>query len=103
MPRTDYNAESGSDPCRDSSHSVHFLLHMGSRNLSTPSRIDDVTPKKSGPQWAPKFLLRESVRLGIQDAQLERLADGLRAVHHIQLAQDLLHMVLHGERANLED
>src|SRR5438094_3157292 len=41
--------------------------------------------------------------LWIEDAQLERLADRLRAVHHVQLAQDLLHVVLHRERADLED
>src|SRR5262249_24827880 len=40
---------------------------------------------------------------GVEDAQLERLADRLGAVHHIELAQDLLHVVLHRERADLED
>src|SRR5437588_8487335 len=40
---------------------------------------------------------------GVEDAQLERLADRLRAVHDVQLAQDLLHVVLHRERADLED
>src|SRR6185436_16952269 len=42
-------------------------------------------------------------RLGIQDAKLERLADRLRAVDDVQLAQDFLHVVLHRERADLED
>src|SRR5688500_2019198 len=41
--------------------------------------------------------------LGVQDAQLEGLADRLRAVHHVQLAQDFLYVVLDGERADLED
>src|SRR5687767_4266493 len=41
--------------------------------------------------------------LRVEDAQLERLADRLRAVHHVQLAQDLLHVVLHRERADLQD
>src|SRR5438094_8182300 len=41
--------------------------------------------------------------LWIEDAQLERLADRLRAVHDVQLAQDLLYVVLDGERADLED
>src|SRR5438445_13204877 len=41
--------------------------------------------------------------LWIQNPQFKGLADRLRAVHHVQLAQDLLHVVLHGERADLED
>src|SRR5687767_15170514 len=41
--------------------------------------------------------------LGVEDAQLERFADRLRAVHDVQLAQDFLHVVLHRERADLED
>src|SRR2546425_12552295 len=41
--------------------------------------------------------------LWIQNPKFKGLADRLRAVHHVQLAQDLLHVVLHGERADLED
>src|SRR5215212_11422327 len=40
---------------------------------------------------------------GVDDPQREGLADGLRAVEHVQLAQRLLHVVLHGERADVED
>src|SRR5512138_955042 len=49
------------------------------------------------------FAVVENATSGIEDPQLERLADRLRAVHDVELAQDLLHMVLHRERADLED
>src|SRR5258706_2107907 len=41
--------------------------------------------------------------LWVDDAQRKRLAHGLRAVEDVQLAQGFLHVVLHGERADLED
>src|SRR3954468_12241074 len=59
-------------------------------------------PKKNR-GTAPIFPTAEWIALWIEQAQLERLADRLRAVHHVQLAQDLLHVVLHRERADLED
>src|SRR5689334_9519766 len=45
----------------------------------------------------------EFTKLRVEDAQLERLADRLRAVHDVELPQNLLHVVLHGERADLQD
>src|SRR5262245_26770952 len=60
--------------------------------------------KKTG--HAPRFrklVLTLFLLLRVENPQLERLADRLRAVHHVQLAQDLLHVVLHRERADLED
>src|SRR5882672_5364188 len=49
------------------------------------------------------FSTTRTLRLRVEDAQLERLADRLGAIHHVQLAQDLLHVVLHRQRADLED
>src|SRR5690348_18398213 len=57
---------------------------------------------KKGP-CGPSVISPEESISGIEDPQLERLADRLRAVHDVQLAQDLLHVVLHRERADLED
>src|SRR5258708_445308 len=38
-----------------------------------------------------------------QDAQFQRLADRLRTIDHVQLAQNLLHVVLHRQWADSED
>src|SRR5713226_587318 len=38
-----------------------------------------------------------------QNAQRDRLANGLRAVLDIQLAQNLLHVIFHRQRADLQD
>src|SRR5688572_19449871 len=44
-----------------------------------------------------------AISLRVQDSELQRLADRLGAVDHVELAQDLLHVVLHRERAYLQD
>src|SRR6059036_394565 len=83
---------------------------------SPPSSLSRHLPR---PAVRPGFFLSGEVAPGIrskqsrerywfaalsgQDAQCERLADGLRAVQHTQLAQDLLHVILRRERADLED
>src|SRR5581483_10768901 len=46
---------------------------------------------------------RRTATSGAEDPQREALAHGLRPVLHVQLPQDLLHVVLHRERADLED
>src|SRR5690242_18083105 len=56
--------------------------------------------KKRG-RTAPFFSKIKSS--GVQNPQLERLADRLGAVHDVELAQNLLHVVLDRERADLED
>ena len=73
-------------------------------------RIPGRTRNSAGPAFAsqlPKGIAGPSrvsdTKLGVDDAQREGLADGLRAVQHVQFAQRLLHVVLHGERADLED
>src|SRR5256885_6465067 len=60
------------------------------------------TQKNRDPQVPMGFITGKS-RSGVQDAQLERLADRLRTVHDVEFPQDLLHVVLHGERADLQD
>src|SRR5919204_3464194 len=57
--------------------------------------------KKSGRE-APIFATGCDA-LRIENAKLERLADRLGAVDHVQLAKNLLYVVLHRERADLED
>src|SRR4051812_32404866 len=58
--------------------------------------------KKTGD--GPRFFFgRGSARSGAEDAQREALADGLGAILDVELSQDLLHVVLHRERADLED
>src|SRR3954466_12044189 len=59
--------------------------------------------KASSPMKAAKGATRGKAGLRINDAECERLADGLGAVEDIELAQRLLHVVLHGERADVED
>src|SRR5258708_2492367 len=39
----------------------------------------------------------------VEDAQRQRLADSLGAVLHVELAQDLLHVIFHRQRADRED
>src|SRR5882757_11387794 len=39
----------------------------------------------------------------IEDAQLQRPADGVRAVLDVELAQDLLHVILDRQRADTQD
>src|SRR5262249_33624517 len=41
--------------------------------------------------------------LWVDDPKRKGLADRLRAIQYVQLAQRLLHVVLHGERADLQD
>src|SRR6185436_13099866 len=50
-----------------------------------------------------KLALDSRASSGFQNAQFQRLANGLSPIDHIQLAQNFLYMVLHGQRADIED
>src|SRR4026208_2019370 len=86
----------GSGPTAAAAHLPTGLVRQA---IATTSR--NACGKEKGRSPGP--FCRRDFSLRIQDAQLERLADRLRAVHHVEFAQDLLHVVLHRERADLED
>src|ERR671914_1185431 len=60
------------------------------------------TTEKKKPGSA-RFRMEKNSFLRVEDAQFQRLADRLCAIHDVQLAQDFLYVVLHRERADLED
>src|SRR3982751_2721138 len=60
---------------------------------------------KNGARYQPLLALAEpgTTLLRIDDSQCQCLADCLSTVQHVEFAQRLLHVVLHGERADVED
>src|SRR6187549_520221 len=73
--------------------------------LSAPRRaMAERKPGATGRSRSFRAPMGQTVQpSGVDDPQRKGLADRLRAVDDVELPQRLLHVVLHGERADLED